>query len=182
MIGMRVRRRAVHRRTVGQAAKRLLRAGLLLAILTALVLPIQALAGAQVPFNGSDSGHFTITPNACGPGVSRVDISGAGKAVRIGKYTYRATECFGGSAYSGAFTMTAARGDALVGIYNGTVGPTNDPNVATYDQDAVVTGGIGRFAGATGEFHVRGLANLATGEYSQELSGTVSRPRKPRDR
>lgn len=135
----------------------------------------------QVPLKGSDSGNFTLTENGCGPGVFRVDIRGNGKAAPFGRYTYRATECFGGSAYSGAFTMTAANGDALVGIYDGTVGPTADPNVATYDQDADVTGGTGRFARATGAFHVSGLANLATGEYSQNLSGTVSRP-KARDR
>lgn len=159
--------------------RRLRRAGLLLIVLAALALPIQALAGGQVPFKGSDTGHFTLTPNACGPNSAwlQVDITGTGKAKHLGKYTYDATECFDGTLfYFAAFRMTGANGNSLVGTYSGTVGPGPSENVATYDQDAKVWGGTGRFEGASGKFHVSGLANLATGDYSQKLSGTVSRP------
>ena len=157
--------------------RRLLRAGLLLVVMAALTLPAQALAGAPAPFKGSDTGHFTLAQNACGPKSSwlRVDITGAGTAKQVGKYTYKATECFDGSLfYFGAFTMTTANGNKLVGTYSGTVGPTDDPNVASYDQDAEVRGGTGCYVSASGKFHVSGLANLATGDYSQKLSGVLS--------
>ena len=157
--------------------RRLQRAGLLLIVLAALALPMQALAGSQAPFKGSDTGRFTLKQNACGPKSSwhRVDITGTGTAKQLGKYTYKATECFDGSLfYFGAFTMTTANGNKLVGTYSGAIGPTDDPNVATYDQDAEVRGGTGCFVSASGKFHVSGLANLATGDYSQKLSGTIS--------
>ena len=164
----------------GRATRsKLQRAGGLLVVLAALALPMQALAGAQVPLKGSDRGSFTLTPNACGPKNSwlRVSITGAGTAQQLGKYTYKATECFDGSLfYFGAFTMTTASGNKLVGTYSGTVGPTDDPNVATYDQEAEFRGGTGCFGGVSGKFHVSGLANLATGDYSQKLSGTMSSP------
>jgi hypothetical protein len=67
--------------------------------------------------------------------------------------------------------MTATNGDTLVGSYAGTVAGTSNPNVATYDQHAVITRGTGRFARARGEFNVEGRANLKTGAYSQKLSG-----------
>jgi hypothetical protein len=54
--------------------------------------------------------------------------------------------------------------------------PTDDPDVITYEEDLVITGGTGRFAGANDQLHVSGVANLATGEYSQTLSGNVSKP------
>ncbi len=156
------------------------RFALLLIVLATLALPIQALASSQVPFKGSDTGHFDLVQNVCGPNSSwhQVHITGTGTASQLGKYAYEATECFDGTLfYYGAFTMKAANGDTLVGNYSGTVGPTDDPNVATYDQDARVTGGTGRFAAARGTFHVSGLANLKTGDYSQKLAGTVSSPR-----
>lgn len=160
--------------------RRLQRAGLLLIVLGALALPGQALASGQVSFKGSDVGRFTITQNVCGPKSSwhRVDITGTGKATHLGKYTYEATECFDGTLFFfGAFSMKAANGDSLVGTYSGTVGPTDDPNVASYDQDVEIMGGTGRLVGAGGKLHVSGLANLATGDYSQKLSGTKSIPR-----
>jgi len=64
-------------------------------VLAALALPMQALAGSQAPFKGSDTGRFTLKQNACGPKSSwhRVDITGTGTAKQLGKYTYKATEC-----------------------------------------------------------------------------------------
>jgi hypothetical protein len=158
-------------------ATRLPRAGLLLVVFSALALPIQALAGAQVPFRGSDSGGFTLTPDGCGAGVFAVVIDDAGQATHVGAYAYHSNECFNPttSHFSGTFTITAANGDTISGNYAGVVVSVVG-SLGFYEQDNVITGGTGRFAGASGAFHLSGIANLVTLEASQQISGTVSSP------
>ena len=157
------------RRTLQQA-------GLLLGTVAALALPIQAFAGA-VPIKGRDVGTFTATPGGiCAAQSLQVDITGTGTAGHVGRYSFTAGECFNPAAgtFAGTFVVTAANGDTLVGSYRGQVSATADPDVAAYAEDAVVTGGTGHFAGASGNLEIHGLANLATGGYSQQLSGTIS--------
>ena len=154
--------------------RRLRQAGLLFVVFAALALPIQALAGAQVPLKGSDVGGFTLGA-ACAPGSVVVDIDGRGHATHLGRYLYEALECFNPatSLYTGAFELTAANGDTIRGTYSGEV-VSIVGSVAFYEQDAAITTGSGRFARASGEFHVSGEADLATGAYSQQLEGTIS--------
>jgi hypothetical protein len=157
--------------------RRLARVGFLLVAIAALVMPVRALAGAQVPFKGADSGSFTLTADGCGPGVFAVVVDDAGTATHLGAYTYHSNECFNGAtgAFSGTFTMTAANGDTISGTYAGVVVSVVG-DLGFYEQDNAIAGGTGRFAGATGGFHLSGIANLATLESSQRLSGAVSSP------
>jgi hypothetical protein len=146
------------------------RLGLLLALVAVLALPLQALAGAQVPYKGSDSGGYTI-PGTCAPGIFRIDISGSGHGTQVGRYSYSASECFDpvASAVTGSFTLTAANGDTLSGTYSG-------PCLgATCTETALIEGGTGRFAGAEGQLDV---TVLVTGPdtYSETASGTISTP------
>jgi hypothetical protein len=76
----------------------------------------------------------------------------------------------------GSFTLTVANGDILYGNFGGQAIPTGDPNVLAYDDPGVITGGTGRFAGASGVVNTSGVANLATGHYRGTLSGSVSSP------
>lgn len=146
----------------------------------ALVVAVGGLAPASVgaatavPFRGWDIGGFVL-PGACAGGVS-VDIDGSGWATHVGRYEYSALECFNPDTgtFAGAATITAADGATLSGHYAGTVAGTDDPNVITYAEDFVVDGGTGRFAGASGHLAVDGLANLATGAYSQALAGSLT--------
>jgi len=139
-------------------------------------LPGGALASQEVPFKGWDAGHFEI-PGACATGL-QVVIGGSGAATHLGRYSYSAIECFdpGTGGFAGAPMLIAASGDRITGTYVGTVAPTGDPDVIRYDEVVTITGGTGRFAGATGELQVVGWANLATGEYTQVLTGTMSSP------
>jgi hypothetical protein len=151
-----------------------------LSAIAALALAIGGLAPASVgattavPFRGWDVGGFVL-PGACAGGVA-VDIDGAGWATHVGRYEYSALECFNPDAgtFAGAATITAADGATLSGHYAGTVAGTDDPNVITYAEAFVVDGGTGRFAGASGHLAVDGLANLATGAYSQSLAGSLT--------
>jgi hypothetical protein len=71
--------------------------------------------------------------------------------------------------------LTAANGDTITGTYAGTVVRVAG-DLGFYEQDNVITGGTGRFAGASGGFHLSGIANLATLASEQTLSGAISSP------
>jgi hypothetical protein len=159
---------------IGTLRRRLGRASLLLVVGTALALPTQASAGSQVPLKGSDSGSFTLTADGCGAGVFAVVVDDVGHATHLGMYAYQSNECFDPTtgAFSGTFTMTAANGDTISGTYAGVVASVVG-DLGFYEQDNVITSGTGRFAGASGGFHLSGIANLATLASSQRLAGTV---------
>lgn len=134
-----------------------------------------ALGADELPFRGTDHGGFEV-PGPC-PGGEEVVINGTGHATHLGAYAYKATECFASSGtFAGSATLMAANGDTIVGTYQGQVSGTTDPDVLAYAQELELSGGTGRFAGATGTLHVVGAANLSTLEYEQILTGTVSRP------
>lgn len=146
--------------------------------LVALALPIYAAAAAQLPFKGSEDGTFQFA-DPCETNGVIVDVTGSGHATDVGKYTVHYRECLlpaTGVVEDGSFTLTAANGDTLFGTYGGQASPTSDPNVIAFDDPGVITGGTGRFAGASGTLDQSGVANLATGEYAATLTGTVSSP------
>lgn len=136
-----------------------------------------AFGAENVPFKGTDQGGFQL-PGACAGGSLEVVLNGTGHATRLGAYTYAATECFDAvsGAFAGSATLTAANGDTITGTYQGQVSVTADPDVITYQEELKLTGGTGRFAGATGTLQVAGVADLSTLAYSQTLTGAVSRP------
>jgi hypothetical protein len=141
-----------------------------------VALAPQALAGGQQTLKGSDTGAFHI-PGSCTDGGLQVVIGGTGTATHIGRYTYTAVECFNASTglFEGEATFISPNGDTLFGTYRGRVSETDDPLVIIYEEELSITGGTGRFADVTGQLFVTGLANLGTGDYSQELSGTITR-------
>ena len=153
-------------------------AAVIVIVLAVFCLPAVALAGAHVPFKGSDAGDFSLGAS-CGTNAFVVDIDGEGTATHVGRYTYEAHECFNVVTllYSGTFTIAAANGDEVHGAYQGEVFPTSDPAVARYEQSADLDGGTGRFAGATGELAIDGVAKFtsaAGGDYTQILSGAIT--------
>ena len=61
----------------------------------------------------------------------------------------------------------------VFGTYSG---QADDPNVVTYKNPGLITGGTGRFAGASVIVTTSRRANLATGEYNGTITGNVSSP------
>jgi hypothetical protein len=147
-----------------------------LLVLLALAFPMHATAGFQMPLNGSEIGTFQLL-GPCETGGLALEVTGTGHATFIGSYTGDYRECFDpatGAVTGGSFTLTAENGDTLYGTYAGQAVPSG-ANVS-YDDPGVITGGTGRFAGASGIANTSGVANLATGEYRGTISGSVSSP------
>jgi hypothetical protein len=146
-----------------------------LLVLMTLALPVHALAGDQISLKGSETGTFQVL-GPCETGGLALEVTGTGHATFIGSYAGQYHECFDpatGAVTGGSFTLTAENGDTLYGTYAGQAVPSGAS--VSYDDPGVITGGTGRFAGATGIANTTGVANLATGEYQGAISGSVTR-------
>jgi hypothetical protein len=162
--------------TTGGRLRRRALIGLL--VLPALALPMQAAAKDRLPLKGSEAGTFQLL-GPCDTGGMVLEVAGTGHTTRLGNYSGNYRECLDpatGAVTAGAFTLTAANGDKVFGTFSGQALPTDNPNVVAYRDPGVITGGTGRFAGGRGSMTTSGLANLATGEYSGTITGSVSRP------
>jgi hypothetical protein len=71
--------------------------------------------------------------------------------------------------------FTAANGDRLTAEASGQA-TLLSPGVLSVAETGVVTGGTGRFAGATGSFAIERTFFLATGVTTGTFEGTISSP------
>jgi hypothetical protein len=144
-------------------------------ILTAMLLvaAVTAPVGAahEVPFRGS---WDAVETAVAVPPILFVDSNAAGHATLLGQYT--ATFDFQvdlrTAMASGTFTMTAANGDTLFGTFTGHATPAG--SFAAIVETDTITGGTGRFAGATGIFTVERLLDQATGISSGSFDGAIA--------
>ena len=144
--------------------------GLAFAVLTGLGLSGLAVADAQVPFKGSLEGYTDASafPNAV--------VYASGQASQLGQMTYVEPHFVTPPNGAGTFEFVGSNGDTIFGTATGTATPTNPPDVLTIEWDATITGGTGRFAGATGGFTVTRLYSTATLVSSGSFEGTLSAP------
>jgi hypothetical protein len=86
------------------------------------------------------------------------------------------------TSYSGgAFDFAFVAGDDLIGTYSGYFTPTGTPNVLNTFVDYVVTGGTGRFLGASGTFQGVGILDRSVPRpiNNLELKGSLNLPAVP---
>jgi hypothetical protein len=104
--------------------------------------------------NGSGSanelGHFTMHFE----GIVHNDAAGVGIGVEGANYT-------------------AENGDIIFATATGLGVPTNTPGVNKIVEKCTITGGTGRYQGASGSFTVERLVTLATGVSSGTIKGTI---------
>jgi hypothetical protein len=133
-----------------------------------------AAAGEQVPFKGRLEGDVTVTPLA--PPLRQVDVEAAGTATLLGKFTLDIPHLVDGATRTaaGTYEFTAANGDKLYAEFTGTATPTATPGVLYIEETATITGGTGRFAGATGSFTGERLYDTAAGTTTGSFEGTLS--------
>jgi hypothetical protein len=136
-----------------------MRAGLIaVALLVSLAGPVSA--GDQIPFKGTLAGTAVVTPLS--PPIVAVRIDATGTATHLGRFTVVAPHVVNQA------TLTA------VGTYLITALMVAPPNVVAITETATVTGGTGRFAGATGSIQVERIFDRATGVTTGTLEGWIS--------
>jgi hypothetical protein len=126
-----------------------------------------------VPFRGSL--EATDTDSLVFPILS-VHLAGGGTATPIGAYTavfdFKANLQTPDVPAAGTFTLTASNGDTIVGTLSGRAQIAD--GIATVVETMTITGGTGRFVGATGSFTVNRTAVQATGATSGAFEGTLT--------
>jgi hypothetical protein len=105
-----------------------------------------------------------------------VDGDASGNATHLGKYiaTFEATVNLACNCSVGdTVHFIAANGDSLYGVGAGSGIPSDTPGYTLVTQFYAITGGTGRFAGATGNFTVTRLINMATAVSKGSIDGTI---------
>src|SRR5207253_4030549 len=125
---------------------------LALATLVVLGLAGPAAADEQTPFKGGFEGDVTHTPLI--PPFDSVLVEAAGEATHLGRFTLDIPHVVNRANRTaiGTYEFTAANGDTLTADFTGLATPTATPGVLYIVESATITGGTGRFAGATGSF------------------------------
>ena len=134
-------------------------------------------AAVQTEFLLKGSFDATETQQVVFP-IAYVDATGVGTATHLGLFTYRlAAELYIPTlTASASATLIAANGDLIFGEGSGQGTPTGTPGIVSIVEMYTITGGTGRFAGATGNFTVERLINRATFASSGTISGTIVLP------
>jgi hypothetical protein len=136
-----------------------------------------AAAGEQVPFQGSMEGmRVSFVPLE--PPFMLATVVITGQSTQLGKYDLVITAIANPQAMmaEGTYEFVAANGDTVTADFIGAGGPTEIPGVVLRIETATITGGTGRFAGATGSFEVVRLFDTATLLTVGEFGGTISAP------
>ena len=127
--------------------------------------PAGLAASGDRPFRATVTGHANPTPTA-DPCVLTNDESGTGTAVHMGSMSWTSSETVNfcsnpaGADVAGEFVMTAANGDQVKGRYVTLAHPDFGAGVITFSGTFEITGGTGRFAGASGEGELSGQGSL----------------------
>jgi hypothetical protein len=134
-----------------------------------------AAAGELVPFRGRLEGDVTRTP---APPVVLVDIEASGNATELGQFELDIPHVVDpvNRTAIGTYAFTAANGDTLYAKFSGQATPTAVPGVLYIEETATITGGTGRFAGATGSFTVERLYDSIAGTTIGSFEGSISTP------
>ena len=148
---------------------------LLLIVLASATFAAPAAEERQLLLKGSFEATET---HEFGPGIMFVDAIGVGNATQLGLFTYdlQAQVSLPSLAATASATLIAANGDMIFGAGVGQGTPTADPNLVSIVETYTITGGTGRFAGATGSFTVERLIDRVTLASSGTISGSIVLP------
>jgi hypothetical protein len=132
-------------------------------------------ADALLPFKGSVDGEYGEESGVFP--ILTESITGGGNATHLGRYTFAMEETVNfldGSA-AGAVLLTAANGDTVSATYTGQGRP--EPPLVSIREEATITGGTGRFAGASGTFVIDRVFDPAKRTTTGSFAGSISSTR-----
>src|SRR5262249_45932168 len=130
----------------------------------------------QARFKGSLEGVVTMTP--LDPTFGSVLGESTGNATQLGQFTLTIPHIVNRANRTaiGSYHFVAANGDTLSATFSGQATPTATPSVLSIVETATITGGTGRFAGATGNFTVQRLFDSVASTTVGSFEGTISSP------
>ncbi len=139
-----------------------------------------ATAAEKVPIHGSEVGQVFITgtPDPKVPTVVSVTYTAEGVASHLGRYQFighNLADFVTGCTLDGEFTIDTASGDRLFGTYD----LCFDPTISFYTETLWITGGTGRFEGASGTLHSDGIYTSRPPDpilFTATWDGTISTP------
>lgn len=149
---------------------------LALALVAVLAASVPAVAKELVPFKGTFSGQTLGAVPTDDPDVLLVTTGGGGKATHLGKYTFVSPH-FANLATGeaeGVQIFTAANGDTLTADFSGQFAPIEGGFLAA-ELLATITGGTGRFDGATGHYTFAIVFDPATFQSTAIFRGVISK-------
>lgn len=128
-----------------------------------------------IPMRGSITATETGNFDPVG-GVVRIILAGYGQATHVGRYTIALDIQLEPITATGAGTLvlTSADGSTLLASLTG-VGIRLPNNIADITESAVITGGTGRFAGATGRFTIARILDQSTGISQGTIDGFLDK-------
>jgi hypothetical protein len=153
--------------------RRMFAASLALAVVSVVGLAGSAQAGEYVPFKGKLEGDVTRTVV---PPVALVDIDANGRATHLGRFELQIPHVvdLATRTATGTYEFVAANGDTLIAEFTGIAMPTATPGVLVIVETATITGGTGRFAGASGGFVCEREFDAIAGTTTGYFEGTIS--------
>ena len=130
---------------------------------------------AETPFKGS---FQAVETHAVQFPKLTVAGSGTGNATHLGKFimTYDAEVNLLNRVGIGSVEFIAANGDRVFADLLGQSTLTATPNLVSIVEVLTITGGTGRFAGATGSVNSTRLLDQVTGNTSGSFDGTIDIP------
>lgn len=148
--------------------------------LCSVLLLAGPVGAVERPFKGRIDGQFVTSPTA-DPTILLSGARAIGIGTHVGAFTKVTSDVIDlvTREVEGAFTMTAANGDQVTGVYSGFFVPGTAPGTFSWVLNATITGGTGRFFNATGEFvfianvEFFGSGGVYYGKYTETFDGTI---------
>jgi hypothetical protein len=150
---------------------------IIIAMLLLIVLASTTLAAEEREFVLKGSLEATETQQVVPP-TAFIDLTGTGNATHLGRFTYnlQAELNLPTLSATASATLVAADGSTLFLEGTGQGAPTEVPGVVSIVETFTITGGTGRFTGATGRVTVERLINRATLTSTGKISGIIILP------
>jgi hypothetical protein len=148
---------------------------LLVLFLAGTTLAAPAAGDRELLLKGSV--QATETQQGAPPKI-HVNLNGSGNATQLGLFTYslQAELTVPALSATSSATFIAADGSTLLAEGTGQGTPTGTPGVISIVETMTITGGTGRFEGASGNFTIQRLVNRATFESSGTMDGLIVLP------
>jgi len=147
---------------------------LALAVLSVLGFANPVAAQVPVPFQGTIDGFVAITPKDATTNLGL--FQGRGVATQLGQFAVSLPHEIDTvkKVATGTYLFVAANGDKLCAKFEGGAAPTATPGILLITEKAIITGGTGRFIGATGSFTCQRAYRLATLRQTGSFVGTIT--------